>query len=382
MKLFVSYSHDDSSWLDRLSVHMAPAVRSGLDVWDDRRIAPGMKWRDEIAQAIANADGAILLVSAEFLASEFVANEELPQLLREAKSRGAKVFSLIIGSCLFSRSPLSEFQALNDPSRPLKSQRRPIQEKVLRDAAEHILSVAERSHSAPRAEVIPAKVVETSIGTRISPNDSIAIPIPESLRREMIRVSISGLFRIRHQSKFLLIWGNRISHFQPIGGVFKRWNTADRVLAPLGVRDDYRAGRDADSTGDLRVEVPASSLTEFFAWYRSERNRETHPWREFHEELLLPQILPAQFFPHVATERLWTYVSGLNWTDYFQCWEVLVSEIFEVHPSPEQEEALAVLFKKGHSKIRWATEGEIRARGVVPGVKLTADIGANSSWLL
>ena len=47
--IFISYSHVDCDWLDRLRTHLAPFVRGeNLDLWDDTRIAPGSDWATEI----------------------------------------------------------------------------------------------------------------------------------------------------------------------------------------------------------------------------------------------------------------------------------------------------------------------------------------------
>lgn len=116
--VFVSYSHADQKWLQMLQVHLAPLERSGIVVpWDDTRIAPGSKWREEIAGAIQSAKVAVLLVSAHFMASEFIAGNELPPLLEAAKHEGTVILPVIISPCMLGH--LSEFQAVNSPSKPL-----------------------------------------------------------------------------------------------------------------------------------------------------------------------------------------------------------------------------------------------------------------------
>ncbi len=115
VRIFVSYSHQDARWLKRLQVHLKPLAREGtVDVWDDTRIAAGSRWREEIAGAIAAADVAILLVSADFLASDFIANEELPPLLAAEQARGLVVMPVIVSPCRFTKtSSLAQFTAVN-----------------------------------------------------------------------------------------------------------------------------------------------------------------------------------------------------------------------------------------------------------------------------
>ena len=120
-QIFVSYCHADADWLKRLQVHLKPLERAGLiDRWDDTRLQAGDVWRDEIEKALDAARVAVLLVSADFLASDFIATDELPQLLAAAEAKGLKILSLIVGPSRFKRMPeLSRFQAVNDPDQPL-----------------------------------------------------------------------------------------------------------------------------------------------------------------------------------------------------------------------------------------------------------------------
>lgn len=121
--VFVSYAHEDLAHLDRLAVHMRPLVRDGLvDRWDDRRVRAGTLWRDQIADALARAAAAVLLVSADFYASDFIIEDELPPLLDAAQSRGVHVYPVIVGPCRYLRDDrLGRFAAHNDPAEPLAS---------------------------------------------------------------------------------------------------------------------------------------------------------------------------------------------------------------------------------------------------------------------
>jgi hypothetical protein len=119
--VFISYSHQDKAWLDRLRIHLRPLVRDRLiDIFDDTKIKPGAHWRDEIKAALEKARVAILLISADLLASDFIAEDELPPLLKKAKAGGATILPVIVNACRFSREKkLSEYQAVNDPKKPL-----------------------------------------------------------------------------------------------------------------------------------------------------------------------------------------------------------------------------------------------------------------------
>ena len=84
--IFVSYSHNDNQFLERLKVHLKPFEKSDqIDLWVDTNIKAGDKWKDKINDALENSVIAILLISADFLASDFIIDNELPPLLKAAE---------------------------------------------------------------------------------------------------------------------------------------------------------------------------------------------------------------------------------------------------------------------------------------------------------
>jgi hypothetical protein len=136
-KVFISYSHADKEWLERLKRHLKPLVREGrLDCWDDTHIRPGDDWKQEIQSALDTAQVAVLLISADFFASDFIDEDELPPLLDAAKAKGVRILPVILSACRFARNPsLARFQTVNPPDQPLDKMPRAEQEKVLDNLA-------------------------------------------------------------------------------------------------------------------------------------------------------------------------------------------------------------------------------------------------------
>ena len=136
--IFVSYCHANKRWLTRLRVHLKPYERSGaLDLWDDTMIDAGDQWRFKIDEAIARALASIVLISADFLASDFVAVHELPKLLRKAER--ARILPIVVDYCDLATHPeLASFQTLNPPSKPLAAMPRAASEQVWKRAGEMV----------------------------------------------------------------------------------------------------------------------------------------------------------------------------------------------------------------------------------------------------
>lgn len=123
-KIFISYSHDDVAWLEKVQIHLKTIANTvgDIDVWDDTRIKTGDKWKEEIDNALQRAGIAILLFSPSFLASDFIANDELPPILKKAEKEGTHIFPIFvrkISGAVFQRSKLKDFQFLNGPEKPL-----------------------------------------------------------------------------------------------------------------------------------------------------------------------------------------------------------------------------------------------------------------------
>src|SRR4051795_9792888 len=132
-KVFISYSHADKEWLDRLKRHLKPLVREGnLDCWDDTHIRPGDDWKQEIQNALDTAQVAVLLISSNFFASDFIDENELPPLLTAAQAKGVRILPVILSASRFARNPnLARFHTINPSNRPLAEMTQPEQEKIL-----------------------------------------------------------------------------------------------------------------------------------------------------------------------------------------------------------------------------------------------------------
>ena len=122
--VFVSYSHRDRIWLEKLRPHLGSLARErGLDIdfWDDTRITPGDLWESELLNALTAARVAILLVSSHFLDSNYIGTKELPHILEAARDARTQVLPIIVSSCRYvHHAMLGKLQSVNPPNQPLE----------------------------------------------------------------------------------------------------------------------------------------------------------------------------------------------------------------------------------------------------------------------
>lgn len=120
LKLFISYSHKDQSYLDELTTHLSLLRRDGIIAdWSDRKIMAGQEWVRQIDTNLEQADIVILLVSPDFIASDYCYGKELTCALDMHESGKAKVLPIIIRPCEWGNAPFSKIQLLPKDGHPV-----------------------------------------------------------------------------------------------------------------------------------------------------------------------------------------------------------------------------------------------------------------------
>lgn len=142
--LFISYSHADEEWLLELRKWLKPLEQNDLiSIWDDTELKAGDDWRGKIKEALTSAKAALLLISQNFLASDFIANNELPPLLEKAKDEGLRILWVAVSSSTVDDTDIVKYQAvLKEP--PLDSLEPPQRNKeflriyeTIKEAVQH-----------------------------------------------------------------------------------------------------------------------------------------------------------------------------------------------------------------------------------------------------
>ena len=109
IKVFISYAHED----DHLRADLTEELGIlGIPVWADREITAGTEWDDEIQRELESADIILLLISRDFLSSEFVREHEMPRALARHAEKSAKVVPVLVRPVSWEHLPISKLNAI------------------------------------------------------------------------------------------------------------------------------------------------------------------------------------------------------------------------------------------------------------------------------
>jgi hypothetical protein len=161
-QIFISYSHQDKAFREELEKNLKPYLRAGsITNWSDQQIAPGSQWFPEIECALENSKIAVLLVSHDFLASDFVHEHELGPVLEKAEEGGVKILWVPIRDSAYKKTPLKDYQAVVlDPSKPLASMTKARRDKAWVKICEEIEKAVSEVKTAKAISNIELKLGE------------------------------------------------------------------------------------------------------------------------------------------------------------------------------------------------------------------------------
>jgi internalin A len=122
IEVFYSYSHKDEELRDELEKHLSLLKRQGvIRGWHDRRITAGKEWTGQIDEHLNSAGVILLLVSADFLASDYCYDVEVKRAMERHEAGEAVVIPLILRSVDWQSAPFGKLQAFPKDARPVTS---------------------------------------------------------------------------------------------------------------------------------------------------------------------------------------------------------------------------------------------------------------------
>jgi len=171
-RIFVSYSHQDSKYLqtDSLLGHLQGLRKDGVKFWYDHAINAGENWDDKIKAEIGDANIALALVSQMFLNSKYCTNVEVEEFLRRNREEGLIIFPVILSPCDWPRHEwLKSRQFLPGGDKTIEEhyrtpgQRKRIFQTIMESLREHIKGLNKANRQARKSQAIAAasKAVNT-----------------------------------------------------------------------------------------------------------------------------------------------------------------------------------------------------------------------------
>ena len=171
--IFVSYARSDASARNALVKQLEVALSgTGLRLFADSSIEIGEEWKDRIREELDRARIVVLLVSADFLTSEFVQQVEIPRAALAARRREAVIACLFVQHCRANRFVIhvddpeeggfdvrvTDYQGLNDPDEPLMARKGAKRAQLLAEVSGQIVKLAEERSGARSISEVPAPV--------------------------------------------------------------------------------------------------------------------------------------------------------------------------------------------------------------------------------
>lgn len=143
VKIFFCYAHEDEFLLNKLKTHLKPLQRQGLiDIWHDRDINAGLEWESEINKHLASADIILLLISPDFINSEYCYSIEMAHALERYQRGEVRVIPIILRPVDWKGAPFGRLQCLPTNAKPVKDWQN--RDQALLDVAIGIRKVVEK----------------------------------------------------------------------------------------------------------------------------------------------------------------------------------------------------------------------------------------------
>ncbi len=277
-ELFISYSHKDQAFLEQFWIHLSSLANYGLKHWDDSKIKPGDIWLEEIEQALARAQVALLLVSPDFLASTFIQRKELPTLFDAAKKDGLTILWLPIRPCSWKRYPqIAQYQSVGSLEPTLAEMKEAERDRAMVEITDYIddefkriLQERQTAEQEADADVLPLRqeeerqledleskrqAEETGLNERLKAKNEARVET-ERWRAEVERLARENE-ELQRQATFKMPWQTsqpeiRVSQCPPLipistthgwlVGEGKEWRKHEKAITVTGYREELAMG--------------------------------------------------------------------------------------------------------------------------------------------
>lgn len=175
--IFFCYAREDEALLKKLKTHLRPLQRQGfIDVWYDRDISAGTEWEQEIKQHLNTAQIILLLVSPDFMDSDYCYGIEMQRALERHQNGEARVIPIILRPVYWHGEPLGKLQALPIDGKPVTDPEWHDQDRAFYSVANDIHKMVVQ-WAAPPAFALP--VVAEGLPQRVAQASSLSPPVQQ-----------------------------------------------------------------------------------------------------------------------------------------------------------------------------------------------------------
>lgn len=181
--VFFSYSHADEALRDQLEKQLALLKRNGIiETWHDRRIGPGQDFAKEIDKHVETDDIFLLLVSADFIASDYCFNHEMKRAMQRHEAGEAIVVPVILRACHWQGAPFGKLNAIPRDGKPVTSYAD--RDQALYEVAKAVDDAAARlsSMAMSTSQTLISHQDETNHSNTFSPHETVGASNRRSLR--------------------------------------------------------------------------------------------------------------------------------------------------------------------------------------------------------
>ena len=152
--IFIAYAHEDESILAELKTHLSVLERTqNVTVWYDGLVMPGQEWQTTTKEVMQKSQIILLLISADFIASDECYNESMTQALAMHKSGKCTVIPILARACLWQDTPFATLQVLPKNQQPLLSSIWKTAEEPFTQVAENLRFVVQKLQGSNAKEV-------------------------------------------------------------------------------------------------------------------------------------------------------------------------------------------------------------------------------------
>ncbi len=199
IRVFLSYSHADENYRNELAKHLKILQRQGIiETWHDHCILPGDEWENSINENLRSADIILLLISVDFINSEYCFALEMNEALAQHDRGEAVVIPVILRPCHWTGLPFGKLQAATREGKPVEKY--PNYDDAFLEIIQGIETVAKNITSQRNSSLAPHSTISSPLENR---GIFQSVPLKQNLPRSS-NIAIPKIFTDHDKDIFVI----------------------------------------------------------------------------------------------------------------------------------------------------------------------------------